>query len=628
MTSISIPQLLDQGLRLHTAGQLSQAEQIYRQVLAAQPRNPDALHLLGVIAHQAGRHDVAVKFIEQAISIHPNNPAYHNNLGEAYRNLNRIDDAGVAYRKAIELAPNSADSWSNLSIVLLLQNRVDDAIEAARRAISINPNLPTAYANLGQAIADRNPQEALNCFLQSLRLNPRQPAILSNAACLLTRFKQLDPAIDAARQAVTLDPNFPDGWSQLSYALGLKGLSREAIDAAQRAIALDGSHANAYTNLGFALDLQNRIPEVIDALANALRCKPDFAEGWKNLGVAHFKMGDTDQSQRCYAKAVELDPTYAEAHVNLATALLAKGQWEQGLEEYEWRWRLPSFIASKPREITTPWDGSDAPGKTILLVTEQGAGDAFHFARYIPMVVAKGLKVIVACPESIHKVMMTVQGVSGVIAPDAPDPGSDFQLHLLSLPRLFKTRPDNIPADVPYISADPEKVKAWKDRLANDPPGYRVAISWAGNPLHSHDRTRSCKLADFAPLASIENVVFYSLQKGEPAIQAANPPPGMKLIDYTNDLNDFSDTAALLENIDLLISVDTSVIHLAGAMARPVWTLITIGPDFRWFKDRTDTPWYPTMKLFRQPKVLDWPGVFQEVKTVLEAEVTPSRRST
>jgi len=621
MTSVTLPQLLEQGLRFHAAGQLAQAEQCYRRVLAAQPRNPDALHLLGVLAHQAGRHEVGLKFVQQSISIHGQNAGYHNNLGEILRALGRLDEAAASYRKSIELNPNSADSWSNLSIVQLQQNQTDAAIESARKAISLNPNQATAYANLGQALADRSTDEALAAFSRSLQLNPRQPAILSNASCLLTRQRQLDAAIAAAQQALSLDPNFADAWSQLSYALGLQGRANEAVDAARRALAIDPNHTNAYTNLGFALDLQNRIPEVADALSNAVRTKPDFAEGWKNLGVAKFKLGQTEESQNCYEKAVAISPDYAEAHVNFATTLLTKGDWERGWEEYEWRWKLPSFIASKPREIVTPWDGSEAPGKTVLLVTEQGAGDAFQFVRYAPMVAARGLKVIVACPKAIHQSILTVKDVSGVIELTDPDPGSDFQIHLLSLPRLFHTRPDNIPGDVPYISADPQRVAEWKKRLENDPAGYRVGISWAGNPQHAHDRTRSCKLAEFAPLAGIENVVFYSIQKGDAAAQTATPPDGMRLIDHTRDLNDFADTAALLENLDLLISVDTSVIHLAGAMARPVWTLIAIGPDFRWFKDRTDTPWYPTMKLFRQPAVIDWASVFQSVAEELKRKI-------
>jgi hypothetical protein len=280
------------------------------------------------------------------------------------------------------------------------------------------------------------------------------------------------------------------------------------------------------------------------------------------------------------------------------------------------------------------WEKQGVAGKTVLLHGEQGYGDQIQFARYAALVARRGAKVILEVRPPLVTLMRSLKGVKQVVARGDALPAFDLHTPLLDLPAIFGTILRTVPADVPYLQADPAKVAVWAERLANDEPagrpGLRIGISWAGSPTHRQDRSRSVPLARFAPLAAAtadpgaqgpSRVSFISLQKGDAGKQAANPPEGMALRDYTADLNDFSDTAALLMNIDLVISVDTSVVHLAGALARPVWTLVTIGPDWRWLEDRDTSPWYPTMKLFRQTAFDQWDDVFVRVAEALKEEL-------
>jgi hypothetical protein len=305
-----------------------------------------------------------------------------------------------------------------------------------------------------------------------------------------------------------------------------------------------------------------------------------------------------------------------DALANRSLAILTLGDLERGFREYETRWRSAAF-KDKPPVPGTRWDGTaDVIGKTVLLTSEQGMGDVIQFIRYVPKIVReRGAKVLVHCSPDLRAVIETVDGVSGIHHPGEVLPRFDLYAPLASLPAIFKTTLETIPADVPYIRADPARVERWKERLASA-RGVKVGIVWAGTPLHQNDAARSSKLSDFAPLA-MEGVSLFSLQKGKPEAQLQNPPPGIQITPLGQDLRSFADTAALLQCLDLTISVDTSVVHVAGALARPVWTLLAKGPDWRWMLEREDSPWYPTMKLFRQREMGNWSEVMLRVSANL-----------
>jgi hypothetical protein len=292
-------------------------------------------------------------------------------------------------------------------------------------------------------------------------------------------------------------------------------------------------------------------------------------------------------------------------------ALLTLGDFDRGWAEYEWRWRFEPFLKANPRNLPNPWTGQDLAGKTIVLAYEQGFGDSLQFIRYAPILAERGATVVVFCPAILHAVVKTVPGVSAVYAPATAPPACDYQVNMLSIPHVMKTTVETVPNTVPYITADPEKVAAWRDRLKDD-KNFKVGLCWTGNPKHFNDRLRSIPAEILSPLGKVEGVTFYSLQK-QPADGPPIKFPDFPLVDHTALIEDFSDTAALMMHLDLVITVDTSVSHLAGALARPVWTLIPIGPDFRGMLARTDSPWYPTLKLYRQPTANDWETVVRQV---------------
>jgi hypothetical protein len=300
--------------------------------------------------------------------------------------------------------------------------------------------------------------------------------------------------------------------------------------------------------------------------------------------------------------------------------LLTLGDFERGLANYEARTPLPVY--EQMRRTGKLWDGRDIAGKTVVLVSEQGFGDTIQFIRYASLIAERGATVIAGSPPELIPVTSTVPGITKVLPNGTAMPPCDFIAPMGSLPRLFNTCLETIPNDVPYMSADAARIQQCRTRLAHD-ANVKVGIVWAGSAQHQNDRARSCRLADFAPLASVANVSFYSLQKGTTTAELPSAP--LKITPMGDDLRDFGDTAALLMNLDLLISVDTSVVHIAGALARPVWTLIAKGPDWRWMLEREDTPWYPTMRLFRQPELRKWGSVFERVADELRNFVKERR---
>jgi len=329
--------------------------------------------------------------------------------------------------------------------------------------------------------------------------------------------------------------------------------------------------------------------------------------------------GLLDEAIAADRQAIAINPNFAEGHFNLGIALLECGDFEQGWPEYEWRQKCSEFNASFRRFSQPLWSGEEFRGRTILLHAEQGLGDTIQFIRYLPMLVRRGGRVLVEVQPALMGLLRQMRGVHQWIPRGEPLPGFDVQCPLLSLPRLFATTVRTIPADVPYLLADPALVESWRQNLSTNVPGIKVGLAWAGNPEHKRDAMRSISLDRLAPLASVRGATFISLQKGGSALQSDQPPEGLRLVNFSAELHDFADTAALMANLDVVIAVDTAIAHLAGAMGKPVWTLLPFAPDWRWLVDRKDSPWYPSMRLFRQPRIGDWGTVIGSVAGRLES---------
>ena len=381
-----------------------------------------------------------------------------------------------------------------------------------------------------------------------------------------------------------------------------------------QALRLDPNDARTYVGLGLLARRQEKIAEAETAYERALELDPRLAEAHYNLGNIHHQENRLERATTHYQRALSINPDYAEAHLNLGLTWLLAGELEQGWREYEWRLRLADAAGQRPELDVPRWTGAPLKGKRVLLHTEQGLGDAIQFARHAPLVKARGGIVIVECQSVLARLLGTVPGVDQVMARGGPVPRVDAQAPLMSLPAILGTTLETVPHDVPYVAAAPGHEGRFDRSLARAEGRRKIGIVWAGNPAHKNDRHRSCPLRHFLALSELPDVALFSLQKEPPE---HDPLCGPQVVDLTSLLDDFADTAAAIERLDLVISVDTAVAHLAGALGRPVWLVLPFAPDWRWLLDREDSPWYPSMRLFRQQRPGDWEGVFQRLAKVL-----------
>jgi Flp pilus assembly protein TadD len=427
------------------------------------------------------------------------------------------------------------------------------------------------------------------------------------------------------RRAISIDATK----AQFHFALGCvqqsSGEREEAAQCYRRALALDSSHVASHINLGYLLQAGAEVELAIvgagsssaargfeQALSHfraATEIAPEGPDGWINLGYAVEQQGELADARRAYERALALDPELVEARFNRSMVLLAQGDYREGWEDYEWRWRASGY--PRPAFPQAEWDGSRLRGETVLLYTEQGFGDAIQFVRYAAAVAARGGRALIRCQPELQRLLGTVPGVCGTLAPEQTA-GFDLHCSLLSLPRVLRTTIDTIPARVPYIVPAPTLAAEWRARVHDGKAGIKVGLVWASHSMMPNARLKSTTLSAFAPLREVRGVRFYSLQTGAANRQAAAAGP-IPLIDHTDRIGDFADTAALIASLDLVITVDTAVAHLAGAMDKPVWTALRHAPDWRWYPDAPASKWYPSMRLYRQRTRGDWAGVCDEI---------------
>jgi Flp pilus assembly protein TadD len=444
------------------------------------------------------------------------------------------------------------------------------------------------------------------------RDSPRSKQLINPRAVLAEavehhRANRLPQAEALYRRVLAIDPDNVEALHHLGVAAGQQAKYETAEHLIGRAVALSPHRAEAHFNLGNALEGQDRIEEAAASYQRALAIKPDYVAAMNNLGVVLQAQNRVAAAMKSYGQALEIEPNNAGVHYNLGMALLLTGDIGRGAAECEWRWQAE--MGPRLPDLEAPiWSGQPLPERTILLRAEQGFGDTIQFVRYAPLVRARCGRVILQCAASLMPLLATVRDVDEVIAFDQPLPEIACHAPLLSLMHLLETRLDGIPATVPYIAVDPSRATAFERQIASV-PGLKIGVAWAGNPRKRTDHDRSVTLSMLGPILAVPDVAFFSLQKGPRATEAAAGPLAGRIIDLGPHLNDFADTAAAVSCLDLVISVDTAVAHLAGALAKPVWTLLPFAPDWRWLLDRDDSPWYPTMRLFRQPYRGDWASV-------------------
>ncbi len=582
---------LREAFALHQQGKLAEAEVQYHAILADAPDHAGTHHLLGVVQHQLGRHEAALQSITRAIALNSDEANYHSNLGAVYRALRRFDDAVASYRRALALKPDFAAALHNLGLALQQQGQLGAAQRAFEQALQLAPDDTDALFNLGNVLTARG---------------------------------EMEKAVDQFLKVVAKAPHYVAAYNNLGVALGKLGRPDLAAECYRRVLALQPANAAAHNNYGQLLAGRDELAPAAECFNKALASDPLYVDAHVNLGNVLLEQGRPQDAHQSFERALALDPAHESAHWNDGLALLVAGDLGTGFRQ--WRWQ----VAAAKRFATQEWHGEELQGATILIHAEQGFGDIIQFARYLPLVARRGGRILLEAPSELQRLLSGIEGVEQVLATGSPLPHFAWQAPLLSLPVAFGTELATVPAATPYLRADPLAVSEWRRRIAH--PALKVGLVWAGRPEHNRDRHRSLPLAQLSPLAAVEGVAFFALQKGAAAVsEAERAPPSMKIEILDPLLGDFADTAAAIMALDLVISVDTSVAHLAGALGKPVWLLLPFAPDWRWLEAHSDSPWYPTARLFRQSEPQRWESVVAAVVEALKVAATgvvaePARR--
>jgi Flp pilus assembly protein TadD len=612
----ALQELFAVALQDHQAGRLAEAERQYRQILAALPQHSDTLHLLGVVAHQSGRGEVAVQMIGRAIAINATDAVYHSNLGATLFALGRLEEAVACYHRALELKPDYAEACRNMGTALKGLERLEEAAACFRAALEIKPDYAEALNDLGYVLTQLGRLDEANvCLHRAVELSPDYAEAHNNLGSTLRQQGRLDEAIVSFRRSVALKPDYPEAHNNLGGALKQQGRLDEAIACYRRAIEIRPDFPDPHNNLGNAFAAQEQSDEAMACYRHAIELKRDFPNPHNNMGSVFALRQQSQDAVACYRHAIKLKPDYPDAHNNLGMILLRRGDMEAGWPEYEWRWRTPQLVKARRNFPQPQWRGEPAAGRTLLIHAEQGFGDTLQFCRYASLVAARGLRLILEAQKPLVRLLGSLAGPDLVVARGEAIPAFDLHCAMLSLPLAMGTTVASIPAAVPYLSADAAQVAQWRTRLAaTQDRRRRIGIAWAGNPrrhapdIAAVDRRRSIAPELLAPLFDLPDLRFFSLQKDGPKAPAHFP-----LTDVMAEMDDFADTAALIANLDLVISVDTAVVHLAAALGKPVWVLDRFDSCWRWLTGRRDSPWYPALRLYRQPQAGDWEAVVAEV---------------
>ena len=591
----------------------------YDRAIAVKPDYVEVHYNRGVLLHQARQMREALQSYDAALSINPSVAEVHCSRGDVLKDLGRLDEALASYEGAI--AANGGYSRAHLHRGVLLQQmgRPEAALASFDAAIRIAPAHAGAHAERGLVLmALRQPEAAVASFDTAIRLRPEVARVFSNRARAQADLGLMTQARASHDQAVVLDPDDAGIHFNRGVFLADQADWSGAIASHQAAIALQPDHAEAYCSLGLAQQEADQIDAAMDSYARALAIKPTLATAFNNRG-------NLWRSRRQYAKAlldfrqaVALEPHSAEAHYNIGQLALLQGDLAAGWPEYEWRRLIREALSVPARNLPQPaWSGEQSlRGKRIFLHAEQGLGDTIQFCRYARLVADLGAEVVLEVQPQLGGLLATLDGVSQLVLAGGPIPHADYQCSVMSLPGALRTTLETIPGRTPYLRADPLKVARWRERPdAGMRP--RIGLCWSGNPRNAHDSSRSVALARW--IAHLpEGFDYFRLQKDVRAadLAALQSVPGIRSFD--DGLMNFDGTAALIETLDLVISVDTSIAHLGGALGCRTWTLLSSTPDWRWLLDRRDSPWYPTMTLYRQPSAGDWDSVLAEVTADLQ----------
>lgn len=657
MNDLQQNQQFIQALQLHKNGKVNEAKNLYLTLIAAYSNSPRLLNNLAMIEFQQGRFEAGLEYVEKSLDIDPNQFTAYGNRGAALFALNRFDEAYRDYNQAITLNNNYAEGYYNRGILHEKNNRHEQALADYDKAIKLRANYTNAYNNRGNVYKTlKRYEEALSSYEDAIKLNPRHAKAYYNRGVILKEQKKYSEAFASYQQAIALNSNYVDAYNNCGNVLIDLQKFEEAIVCFQKAIEINPNYAYAYNGLGNvlmelkrfdeallnyekaialnsdspdphngksnALQELKRFDDAVSGYEKAISLNPDAADTYANRGLAMQGMKNFDEALQNFDKAIELNPELADPYWNKALLKILKGEYEEGWQLYEYRRYKQDLKGSYPIYEQPLWLGQESvAGKILYIYPEQGFGDFIQFCRYVPLVENLGAKVILKVPNALYAMIKTMGLNARIVRNDEKVDEFDFHCPIMSLPLAFKTTVETIPNKIPYFFSDQFKKNYWERKLAYASNSLKVGLVWSGSKDHKKDHDRSLRLAQLEPILDLP-VTFYSLQKEVREQDKITLSKLSQIQQYHEELNDFSDTAAMVDCLDLVISVDTSVAHLAGAMGKHVWILISYLPDYRWMLDREDTPWYQTARLFRQANVGDWNSAILNVRKALEELLT------
>jgi tetratricopeptide (TPR) repeat protein len=642
------------GVNHLQGGRYLDAQVCCQQALAMDSSHADSLHLIGLLSFQARQYDHAVEWISRAIRQDPK-PEYLSSLGIALQQQGRHQEALKAFDKAVQLKPEDSALWKNFGNALIDINRPEEALLIFQHVLKLAPQDWNAAFRCGFILHGlKRHEEALSCFDRCNELKPNQALIAELRADAFHHLKRFEEALAENRRAHALNPENGDTCNNIGVALQSLGRDPEALPWFDRAVALRSDYAAAFLNKAFSLQRLQRFDEALlnnqraltldpgnaGALGNmshilaqlpgreeealqycnkALELQPDFLPELKNKAFLLTKLHRFKEVIATYDGIKKLDPDDADTDWNLALIQMLTGNFEAGWAGREARRNVPSFSSAYPKTSKPMWLGQEpVEGKTVLVYADEGLGDSIQFARYVPMLAGQGARVILIVDDAVHTLLSGLSGVAQCLPKSAgQSPAFDMHCPLSSLPLAFGTRLDTIPPSSCLPPPAAIRVQAWNTRLGqHDRP--RVGLVWSGNPKHKNDHNRSIPLGKLSRILELD-ATFVSLQKDPRPGDEATLRERPDIIDLTAGLTDLSETAALIGCLDLVITVDTSVAHLAAALGRPTWILLPYTPDYRWLLDRDDSPWYPSVRLFRQTETCEYESVLARMRGELLA---------
>ncbi|WP_378954439.1 tetratricopeptide repeat protein [Pelosinus sp. sgz500959] len=620
---MNVMMYLNKGIELAIKGELEEAGELFRQAIDFDPNCSEAYNNLGLVFKDTNRLEEAEGYFRKALAINPNCPEVYNNLGIVQTEADHLYEALDSFHCAIELNPEYPEAYNNLGIAQSKMNLWDEAAYSFTRAIQSNPNHSETHFHLGIAQLRRNDlDEAINAFCQAIELNPYYAEAYFNMGVIQAELKMMDESVGMFYQAIELNPHFYEAYNNVGAVLRIMYQLEAAEFCLRRAIELRPDYSKAYNNLGLVLKDRYCLAEAEVCLRHSIELDPNDPETYNNLALVLKDVDRLEEAERCLCRAIELRPGFKEAEFALAFLYLLQEQYNKGWGKYnEWR----EFYEPKLKKIGYPhldcprWQGEDLTGRKILLFSDQGFGDAIQFVRYGKMIAELGAKTSIWVQKPLERLIKTSINSCEIYNDDDTSSGQfDFSCSLSRMPYMFNTDRETIPQVIPYIQTSCECATIWQERLNQLDGGhkYRVGVVWAGNPNHENDRNRSIVFDVFKELFDINEVSWISLQVGKRAEDLLQTP--YPVLDISEHLSDFFETAGAINNLDLVITIDSAVAHLAGAMGKETWLLVPYNPDWRWQLKREDSPWYSTMKLFRQHEPGNWQEVLTRVKDALK----------